>query len=167
MNLVECEELVTDYVAWLKDSLTVECTGGACEITMPFLDRHNDHLQIYVTKHEDRIHLSDDGYIVSDLRSAGLDLNTPKRTKTVQVILNGFDVRRDGNQLKSEATTDNFGQKLHFFAQAMLAMNELCVLAQPRVATFFQEDVRSFLDEAGVRYSPDVKLTRKSGFDHP
>ncbi len=168
MTIVECEELVVEYVDWLKVNMSVACIGeNACEITMPFLDRHNDHLQIYVTKREDVISLSDDGYIIADLRAAGLELNTTKRNETVQVILNGFGVKKEGSHLKSRASHSDFAQKLHFFAQAMLAMNELCVLAQPRIATFFQEGVRIFLDEAGVRYSPDVKLTGKSGFDHP
>jgi len=48
----------------------------------------------------------------------------------------------------------------------MLAVNDMYVMAQPRVAAFFLEDVRDFLDDIGVRYSPRVKLTGRSGYDH-
>ncbi len=48
----------------------------------------------------------------------------------------------------------------------MLALNDMFVMAQPRVATFFWEDVRDFLDEHRVRYSPRVKLAGRTGYDH-
>lgn len=48
----------------------------------------------------------------------------------------------------------------------MLAINDMFVMAQPRVASFFWEDVRDFLDSHGVRYSPRVKLAGRTGYDH-
>ncbi len=48
----------------------------------------------------------------------------------------------------------------------MLAVNDMFVMAQPRVASFFFEDVRSFLDAQDVRYTARVKLAGKSGYDH-
>src|SRR5208337_2685657 len=48
----------------------------------------------------------------------------------------------------------------------MLAVNDMFVMAQPRVASFFFEDVRNFLDSNDVRYTPRVKLAGKSGYDH-
>src|SRR5258708_24446625 len=48
----------------------------------------------------------------------------------------------------------------------MLAVNDLFVLGQPRVASFFFEDVRNSLDGNNVRYTPRVKLAGKSGYDH-
>jgi hypothetical protein len=48
----------------------------------------------------------------------------------------------------------------------MLAVNDMFVLAQPRVSTFFWEDVRMFLDTHNVRYSPRVKLSGRTGYDH-
>lgn len=48
----------------------------------------------------------------------------------------------------------------------MLAVNDMFVMARPRVAGFFWEDVREFLDRHDVRYSPRVKITGRSGFDH-
>ena len=45
----ECETVIHDYLAWLKAGLSAtEAGDGVCEITTPFLDRNNDHLQIYL-----------------------------------------------------------------------------------------------------------------------
>lgn len=79
MTREECKQLVDAYVEWLRRGLSVEGLDGACELTTPFLDRHNDHLQVYAVRRNGKIVLSDDGYILSDLRASGLELITPKR----------------------------------------------------------------------------------------
>ncbi len=166
MNRHECEQLIEAYVSWLRKGLSFEKLEGSCELTTPFLDRHNDHLQIYATKRDGKILLSDDGYILSDLRTSGLELSTPKRKAVLEAVLNGFGVHVDGNQLVVEASQRNLGQRLHSFVQAMLSVNDMFVMAQPRVASFFWEDVQSFLVAHEVRYSPRVKISGRSGFDH-
>ena len=83
-----------------------------------------------------------------------------------QSVLNGFGVQTKGNQLVVEASERNLGQRLHTLIQAMLAINDMFVMAQPRVAGFFWEDVSGFLDDSQIRYVPRVKLSGRSGFDH-
>jgi len=60
----------------------------------------------------------------------------------------------------------NLGQRLHSLVQATLAINDMFVMGQPRVASFFFEDVRNFLDRNNVRYTARVKLAGKSGYEH-
>lgn len=166
MNRQECDLLIESYVDWLRNGLSADSLENACELTTPFLDRHNDHLQIYAVKNDGVIVLSDDGYILSDLRTSGLDINTPKRKAVIDAVLNGFGVRIEGSQIVAEASIRNLGQKVHTLIQAMLAINDMFVMAQPRVSSYFWEDVKSFLDEKEVRYSPRVKISGHSGFDH-
>ena len=120
MNRAECQKLIDAYVGWLRQGLSVEDVGEACELTTPFLDS----------------------------------------------VLNGLGVRAEGGQLLVEASAANLGQRLHSLVQAMLAVNDMFVMAQHRVASFFFEDVRNFLDSNDIRYTPRVKLAGKSGYDH-
>jgi hypothetical protein len=166
MNRAECQKLIDEYVTWLRQELSVESVGEACELTTPFLDRHNDHLQVYATRRNGNVILSDDGYILSDLRTSGLEIDTPKRKMVLEGVLAGLGVRTENDQLLVEASPANLGQRLHSLVQAMLAVNDMFVMAQPRVASFFFEDVRNFLDSHDVRYTPRVKLAGKSGYDH-
>ncbi len=166
MNKQECQQLIDSYLDWLRKGLSVEAVGTACELTTPFLDRHNDHLQVYAVQRNGTIVLSDDGYILSDLRTSGLDLSTQKRLEILKAIVNGFGVRLEANQLVVDASQRTLGQKVHALVQAMLAVNDMFVMAQPRVATFFWEDVRAFLDAHDVRYSPRIKIAGRSGYDH-
>jgi hypothetical protein len=166
MNRAECQKLIDEYVGWLRQGLSVEQVGEACELTTPFLDRHNDHLQVYATRRNGNIILSDDGYILSDLRTSGLEVDTPKRRMVLDSVLKGLGVRAENEQLLVEASAANLAQRLHSLVQAMLAVNDMFVMAQSRVASFFFEDVRNFLDSHDVRYTTRVKLAGRSGYDH-
>lgn len=166
MNKVECDNIVESYIAWLRSVLSAECLESACELTTPFLDRHNDHLQVYALRRGDEILLSDDGYTLADLAASGLELTTDKRKAVLDATLIGFGVKADQGRLLVQASDRNVGQRVHALVQAMLAVNDMFTMAQPRVAGFFFDDVRAFLEEHDIRYTERIKLTGKSGFDH-
>ncbi len=166
MNKAECNKLVDSYIAWLKSGLAVDSFNGVGEITTPFLDRHNDHLQIYVVEDSGKFLVSDDGYIISDLATSGMEFSSAKRKMVLETALNGFGVKIKDQELIVEASKDNIGRKIHSLVQAMISVNDMFVLAKPKVESFFLEDVSSFLLESSVRFSPRVKLAGKSGYDH-
>lgn len=166
MTRDECKELIEEYVAWLRRGLSAEMLEGGCELTTPFLDRHHDHLQVYALRKNAKIILSDDGYTLSDIRTSGLEPTTAKHKAVLEAILKGFGVQLQDNQLLVETTARNVGERLHSLIQAMLAISDMFVMAQPGIAPFFWEDVRDFLDSHKVRYSQRVKLAGRSGYDH-
>src|SRR5690606_36005709 len=132
----------------------------------PFLDRHNDCLRIYAHREAEGYVLSDGGYIIDDLTISGCALDTPKRQDLLKVTLAGFGVVSERGELRIKATADNFALKKHNLIQALLALNDLCYLAQPYVASIFLEDVAAWLEEHDVRFVPSTEFTGKSGFDH-
>lgn len=163
----EINKLVDDYWIWLKDRTILKEVGKEwVEITTPHLDRHNDCLQIYVKKEDSGYLLTDDGYIISDLSFSGCTLDSPKRQSMLRIVLAGFGVQQEGDNLFIHATRDDFSLKKHNLVQAMLAINDLFYTASPHVRTFFTEDVNSWLDQKGIRYTPNVKFSGKSGYDH-
>src|ERR1700722_6015187 len=98
----EIEKLLSDYRAWLKDKTNLrELNGAWVEITTPYLDRHNDALQIYVRKDDaDNYILTDDSYTILDLEASGCKLDTDKRKTTLRMTLNGFGVRLNQNAIE-------------------------------------------------------------------
>ena len=82
------------------------------------------------------------------------------------MTLNGFGVQLDSRALQVHASTDNFVLRKHNLVQAMLAVNDMFYLAVPMVASLFYEDVVTWLDFHDVRYTPKVKFTGKTGYDH-
>ena len=163
----EIQKLIDEYTRWLKDkTILKEVDEDWVEITTPHLDRHNDCLQLYTRKAGSGYLLTDDGYIINDLLNTGCALDTPKRQELLKLTLAGFGVQLDGEEMIIKATPDNFSLKKHNIIQAMLAVNDLFYLASPMVTSLFFEDVTTWLDLAEIRYSPKIKFTGKTGYDH-
>lgn len=160
------QELVDAYVQWLKQNITVKDINGWIELTTPFLDRHNDHLQIYVKILGDEIILTDDGYILSDLEMSGCDVATPRRRELLETTLAGFGVELQDGSLTARATRASFPQKKHALVQAMLAVNDLFMTSRSTVRSLFIEDVEQFLVSYQIRYVASVQITGRSGLAH-
>ncbi|MCM8568625.1 DUF1828 domain-containing protein [Gramella jeungdoensis] len=140
---------------------------NVCSISTPFLDRHNDHLDIYLLKDNGNILLTDNGYTIADLRMSGMEINTPKRENILKTALNGFGVKvNDKDELYIIANSNNIGQKKHYLLQAMLTVNDMFNLSQETVTSLFKEDVELYFRSKDIFFSKDIKLTGKSGFDH-
>lgn len=162
----EVQRLLDDYLAWLKDKTSLRQIDKWVEITTPYLDRHNDYIQIYASKVNGDFVLTDDGYTVEDLEQCGCKLGSSKRQDLLKMTLNGFGVQLHNNALEVHASHDNFALRKHNLVQAILAVNDMFYLAMPMIASLFYEDVVTWLDLHEVRYTPRVKFTGKSGYDH-
>jgi hypothetical protein len=170
MNLKDdAEILLKGYFSWLKDkTLLREINREWVEITTPYLDRHNDCLQIYIKKDSSNFILTDDGYIIDDLTSSGCELTTNRRKELLTNVLNSFGVQLNEktHELTIHASTQDFPLKKHNLIQAMLAVNDLFYLARSQVKNVFIEDVTNWLDASQARYISMVSFVGKSGFSH-
>jgi hypothetical protein len=166
MTKVECELLINGYLRWLKEGLHVNELERSCVVATPFLDRHNDEIEIYVEKSSGGVLLTDDGYTMRDLAACGMSFSTDKRKAHLTAILNGFGVKQEGEELRVNATPHDFPQKKHNLVQAMLAVNDMYVMGEEHVLSLFKEDVAMFLEASGIPVFPDFKLSGRSGFDH-
>src|SRR5258706_8325229 len=162
----DIEKLLNDYAAWLRDKTVLRQIDDWVEITTPYLDRHNDYVQIYAKKANGSFTLTDDGHTIDDLEQSGCKLDSRKRQDLLKMTLNGFGVQTDGKALVVHASQDNFAVRKHNLVQAILAVNDMFYLAVPMVASLFYEDVIAWLDLHDIRYTPKVKFTGKSGYDH-
>lgn len=166
---MNCQQVINDYLKWIKDNTMIKTIeeGKVCSISTPFLDRHNDHLDIYLIKNGGTIKITDNGYTIADLKMSGFEINTPKRETILKTALNGFGVKMNGNdELYVEARSENLGQKKHYLLQAILSVNDMFNLAQETVYSLFKEDVELYFRSNNIYFSKDIKLTGKSGFDH-
>lgn len=162
------EGLIEEYSKWLRDKTVLRQVADTewVEITTPYLDRHNDYVQIYVKKQDDGLLLTDGGETIADLQMSGCNLESRRRQDLLQMTLNGFGVRADHNVLSVRATAQNFPMRKHNLVQAVLAINDLFYVAAPVVASLFLEDVKIWLELSGVRFVPNVKFSGSSGYDH-
>lgn len=160
------ENLIDQYFAWLKSKTVWREINGWTEITTPYLDRHNDYIQIYLRQKGQEWELTDDGSTIADLVQSGCVLDTPRRKALLQTTLNGFGVHLDGDAIEVRATQESFALRKHNLLQAILAVNDLFYLARTSVESFFFEDVALWMDESDIRYTQKVKFSGRSGYDH-
>lgn len=162
----EIQSLLDQYWDWLRDKTALRQINDWVEVTTPYMDRHNDRLQIYARQAGEGYLLTDDGYILDDLEQSGCKIDGGSRESLLKMTLNGFGVQQVGNELQVRASAVNFPLRKHCLLQAMLAVNDLFYLAQPRIAHLFYEDVAAWLEECKIRYIPNAKFTGASGYDH-
>ncbi|MGC6411199.1 MAG: DUF1828 domain-containing protein [Candidatus Puniceispirillaceae bacterium] len=164
----EVETLTKSYLQWLGDKTDIEqVSDDFVTITTPQLDRHNDALQIIVTRDKDGVYtLSDDGWTIMDLQASGCEINSSKRSSLLSEITNGFGVRVEDGVLLATTSAKTFSEKKHDLLQAMLSVNDLFFTSSTYARSFFMEDVGNWFENNDIIYSPSVKFTGKSGLTH-
>lgn len=159
-------DFVTSYLAWLKSQFSCRQTDRCTEITTPFLDHHNDQIQIYAVPTVDGWSLTDAGETLSDLEMSGVRFESAKRKAQLHEVLQGFGVTLRDGELTVSADTQSQLRQMNNLIQAVLAVNDFFCLAQPSVYQFFTEDVSQWLDEKAIRFSPQVAFSGKSTLSH-
>jgi hypothetical protein len=111
--------------AWLKDEATCKQVNGWMEITTPYLDRHNDYVQIYLKQVDDGFFLTDEGATMGGLLDEGYTFDTPEQQKTLERMLNGYGVMEESGKLQIKATVDNLLLKIRSLVQAIRSANDM------------------------------------------
>lgn len=164
--MLDGSNFIDAYLSWLREKITFTNIGDAIEISTPFLDSHNDYIQLYVLQRNNSIIITDDGFTISDLIMSGCDLSSNRRKDILQGILNGFGVKFNGKELYVEATERSYPQKKHMLLQAIISVNDMFMLTQSRVSGVFLEDIEQYFNQYDIRYTPAIQISGKSGFHH-
>lgn len=160
-------DFIKMYTDWLRENMTAKpIKDGVFEISSPFLDRHNDHIEIYVVERNGHYILTDDGYTINDLNMSGILLNTPNKKRILQTFLNAYGVDLDSknNSLYVKCNLTDYPSKKHNLMQAILAVNDMYITSRSHVASLFIEDVEMFLESNNIRSSRDISFVGKSGY---
>ena len=164
--LEEATELIHSHGDWLKSNTLVTHWGEYVEIALPFLDRHNDHIQIYLTTEDDGYVLSDYGETLDGLGMQGIEIATPRRKRTLHSAIVGFGVCNEDGVLKVRTSRDKFGCDMNNLVQAILSVNDLHFLAKPISTGNFGVNVVRWLRENFAQFDESKKIVGKSGLGH-
>jgi hypothetical protein len=158
------ETLIDSYYKWLKDKTAWKQLKDWVEITTPYLDRHNDYIQIYLKQDGNDYILTDDSYTIDDLEQSGCALDSPKRQKLLEMTLNGFGIQKKQGEIYVKTSHQNFALNKHNLIQSILAVNDMFYLAKANVANLFFEDVQAWLEMSNIRFIERVPFIGKSGY---
>ncbi|MBI3921460.1 MAG: DUF1828 domain-containing protein [Armatimonadetes bacterium] len=75
---------------WLKDKTKLRQAESWVEITTPYLDQHNDYLQLYTRRENGSYIPTDDGYVLDDLAQCGCGMERARRQALLNTTLHVF-----------------------------------------------------------------------------
>jgi hypothetical protein len=149
---------VDGYYDWLREKTVIQ-KGETTDwflINTPFLGAFNDTIEIYAQNKVNKIILSDNGETITNLELQGLHIQGSKRRRYIlDTILLNYGVKFSNDELIIEADFENFSQSKHNLLSAIIEINDLYVLSKNNVSSIFKEDVRTYLDDQDIIYTPD------------
>lgn len=113
---MQIKKLIKNYCSWLAGEFSVQ--GNV--LTIPYLDRHNDHIQLYPEKIGSHIRVSDNGETIADLRMSGYNWDD----REIDAILKRCAVNRDGDELYVKFFLE-YPLQLHNLILAILKIDSL------------------------------------------
>jgi len=155
MNWID--KLVDDFYYFLKQRTIVSEIPSSewVQISTPFTDVFNDVIEIYAKKQNGKIILSDDGNTIRNLELNGIEISrSANRKSLLEKILINYGVILENQELIVEANELNFPQKKLNLLSAISEANDLYLTSKHTVTSLFKEDVKKFLDEIDIVYTP-------------
>lgn len=161
-------KLFENYLKWLRQNFSYTQQKDTLEIQTPFLNQHNDLIRLFADVNDTSIRLHDFGETLAELELSGVDVHaSEKRKNELDSILRSYGiVLSDDDELFMECDQSSFPSAKHRFLQGLLSVNDLFVLAEPKVENFFLDDVRQYFEENNIRAVENVIFPGKSGFNH-
>lgn len=154
------------YTDWLKENIDqFQVSDNIYRLTLPFLDRNNDAIEIYIIRKSDNsFYITDDGATLNDLQLGGFDIfSTKRRTDIFNSIISAHGVSKtDNNELIVDCTLKDLALKKHMLAQCMIKISDMFYLSKNSIQSIFLEDVQDFLENHNVRYIHNISFIGKS-----
>lgn len=162
------EKSIEEYYNWLKERtiVTKDNLTGWHTITTPFIGMFNDCIEIYAKYDNNNIILSDDGITLSNLELSGVPIaRSPKRKEWLDMILLNYGVHLRENELQISGNGKNIHQKKHNLICAISEISDMAMMAKHTVSSIFKEDVREYLNEQNIIYTPQFIAKGSTGIE--
>lgn len=155
-----------EYLNWLKQNIyQYRVNDSTFRITLPFLDRNNDMVEVYIIdKKNGNFVITDDGSTINDLLLSGFDFSSSERRKGIFLsTVNSYGVTLTNNdELMVECTSNDLFLKKHMLVQCIIKVSDMFTLSKNNIQSLFYEDVQNYLDKNDVRYIDDIIFIGKS-----
>ena len=169
MDMQTARSILDGYAEWWRSEFSLARANDGVEIISPMLDRHNDHISIFLADDGEvpgGYVLTDMGATLGDLALSGCDVaGTEARRQKLDSLVGGFGLERSGNEIFSRTGEEGLFRSINFMMQGLAAIDDLFFTTRGDARGLFHEDVESWLDMNGIRYSPNISIYGRSGFE--
>lgn len=165
---MDIKKMIDEYFEWLKENYKIEKEENYGIIHTPFTYSNFDLVDIFVTKKNNEIILSDDGDVLNNLYISGLDFKKSKtRKETLENFLHIYGLEINDDEEIIKVTNDlRFSQDKHTFIQGLLAIDDMFLTINTKVKSYFLEDVKIFFENEKIFASPNISIKGKSKMEH-
>lgn len=156
---------IDEYIDFLKKKITYRQLEVGYEITTPFLNPSNDHLQIYVQElFDNEIILSDGGDTLSYLSETATLY--PERKNVIRNTARSYGVSLGSyDELTIKTSPKDFAKKEHALLQAMLKVYDLSFTSRIKTSNGFVDEVASYFMRNEIPFSKDIIKVGKTGLN--
>lgn len=154
------------YIKWLYENIDeYKISTNVFRLTLPYLDRNNDCVEIFIKIDGETYTLTDDGETIDELELSNFNIfSSQRRIDIFNQILKSHGVSKsDKNELYVTCRKEELPQKKHMLSQCMVKVSDLFFTSRNNVQSLFLEDVQSYLDNEEIRYTPNISFPGKSG----
>ena len=116
------------YIKWLNENIEqYKVSNNISRITLPFMDKNNDFIDIYIINQKDNTYtLTDDGAILNDLIISGFDIKSKRRNEILKSIIRSYGISiSNNNELTVNCSIEDLPIKKHLLAQCMIKVNDM------------------------------------------
>lgn len=163
------DKSIDQYYNWLREKtvITKDEQTNWNTITTPFIGLFNDNIEIYAKLENDgKLILSDDGNTLSNLDLVGSSVTrSAKRKEWLDMIFLNYGVSLDGDELQIIGAEKDFNQIKHNLISAISEISDMAMMAKHTVSSLFKEDVRAYLDEQNIIYTPQFIAKGTTGIE--
>ncbi|MGI6353755.1 MAG: DUF1828 domain-containing protein [Lentisphaeria bacterium] len=162
------EDNIKMYYDWLREKTAIQpdVLSGWTTITTPFTGMFNDPIEIFAKLTDGKMILSDDGQTLYNLDLAGVNITrSAKRKEHFDAILLNYGVVNENNELQVSGFEKDFNQKKLNLLSAIIEISDMAMLSSTNVSSLFREDVKKFLDEQGIIYTPQFIAKGTTGIE--
>lgn len=119
-------DIRTRYLSWIDDMVRVERHAtGWCELSLPFVGRHNDLIGVYIREEHDDLIVSDLGETLVEMSHVGWDPNSESNKTQLAGVLERFDVSLNDGRLEVRGSEEALPWLVQRLGQAILAIEGL------------------------------------------
>jgi hypothetical protein len=165
--MVNCDELTKAYIAWISQEVRCEALPtGVRVFDVPFLDRYNDFIRIYVESTAQGLRLSDGGETLRDLFMLDFSLDGHSEMLFRQ-ILNSQKVSHNhsNNSLFVISSAESVAAAVQNLIQAIINVGDLVFVLKPIIPTKFDEAVAEYFHTHEIPFYTSQKVLGSTGND--
>ena len=157
-------DIAANYYSWLNNmTYTKQLGSNIKKISLPFLDRVNDYVEIYVIENSNNhFTFTDDGETIRELISSGFRINE-RRDKMISGIAASCGVNINSeNAITVNADASDFQLKIHMLLQCIMRVSDLCLINESEPRARLNDDITAFLTTNKIKFQTNYKLIGKS-----